>query len=156
MKVELRKFTHSPALSRETIAFTADLYIDGEKVGRAMNDGGGGSNHLTMPLEYHKKLNDHTAALPPHKSNEYGEFPMDTDLFISLLAEDMIARKDNLRIVKKGKRTAFQLTSTKPDSWHLVDMPFNQRTKELLKDKFGDKLVRILNEEMIAKGELLA
>lgn len=44
MKFELRRIDYSAALSQETSAFTADLYIDGELSFHVRNDGGGGAD----------------------------------------------------------------------------------------------------------------
>lgn len=42
MKIELKKIQHSPSLSEETEAFTANLYINGVNAGYAKNQGHGG------------------------------------------------------------------------------------------------------------------
>lgn len=42
MELQLKKLKVSASLSEETLAFTADVYLDGRLVGRAKNDGGGG------------------------------------------------------------------------------------------------------------------
>ena len=42
MKIELRRVTHSAALSQETAAFTADIWIDGQLAFHARNQGHGG------------------------------------------------------------------------------------------------------------------
>lgn len=45
MSIELRNLNHLPALSRETPAFTAHLYINGQSRGTVRNDGTGGANY---------------------------------------------------------------------------------------------------------------
>lgn len=42
MKIELKRIHYSERLSQETNAFTADLYINGKKVGETSNEGYGG------------------------------------------------------------------------------------------------------------------
>jgi hypothetical protein len=42
MKIELKRIQHARNLSEETNAFTADIYVNGEYVGYAKNDGHGG------------------------------------------------------------------------------------------------------------------
>ena len=42
MKIEIKNIKHSPSLSEETNAFTADIYVNGVKAGSAMNRGHGG------------------------------------------------------------------------------------------------------------------
>lgn len=48
MQIELRRITYSAALSQETSAYTADVYIDGELAFHARNQGHGGCDF------YHK------------------------------------------------------------------------------------------------------
>lgn len=45
MQIELRNLNHMPALSRETPAFTAHLYVDGQPRGTVRNSGNGGANY---------------------------------------------------------------------------------------------------------------
>lgn len=47
MKLELKKVSFSEALSQETNAFTADVYIDGVKRATAENDGHGGNTNVS-------------------------------------------------------------------------------------------------------------
>ncbi len=42
MKIELRRINHNPRLSEETDAFTAEIWIDGERAFKARNQGQGG------------------------------------------------------------------------------------------------------------------
>jgi len=44
MKIELRRVIYNAALSEETSAYTADIYIDGELAFRARNQGTGGAD----------------------------------------------------------------------------------------------------------------
>ncbi len=48
--ITLKKLKISQALSRETVAFTADIYFNGKRVGEAYNEGHGGS---TMAALHH-------------------------------------------------------------------------------------------------------
>ncbi|PWV47063.1 hypothetical protein [Chitinophaga sp. S165] len=43
MQIELKRIEYSARLSEETLAFSADIYIDGQKAGYASNNGQGGS-----------------------------------------------------------------------------------------------------------------
>jgi hypothetical protein len=44
MKIELRRITHSAALSQETAAYRAEIWIDGELAFHAHNQGTGGAD----------------------------------------------------------------------------------------------------------------
>lgn len=56
MKIELKNIHHSPQLSEETLAFTANLYINGTHVGYAKNHGRGGTTHYQAKDEKGKLL----------------------------------------------------------------------------------------------------
>jgi len=48
MKVELKSISHSEALSHETNAFSAKVYVNGKCVGQAENSGHGGPTSVTV------------------------------------------------------------------------------------------------------------
>jgi hypothetical protein len=48
MKVELKSISHSEALSHETNAFSAKVYVNGKHVGQAENSGHGGPTSVTV------------------------------------------------------------------------------------------------------------
>lgn len=64
MKIELRAVAYSATLSQETAAFTAAVYIDGQKAGAAENDGHGGSTFI-HPRQLEERLAAHARTLPP-------------------------------------------------------------------------------------------
>ncbi|WP_294131775.1 hypothetical protein [Sphingobium sp.] len=45
MKIELRRINHNPKLSEETNAYSAEVWIDGERAFDARNQGQGGCDH---------------------------------------------------------------------------------------------------------------
>ena len=45
MKIELKGIHYSKQLSRETVAFSANLYVNGYKAGTASNQGHGGNTN---------------------------------------------------------------------------------------------------------------
>lgn len=62
MRVELRGLKVVAALSRETMAFSATLLINGRKVGTVSNDGGGGAHRL--PPGSYVPLAEYADSLP--------------------------------------------------------------------------------------------
>ena len=58
MKVTLKNVYFSERLSEETNAFTADVYVDGKKVGYAKNDGHGGCTFVQPYSETKKVFNE--------------------------------------------------------------------------------------------------
>jgi uncharacterized protein (DUF2235 family) len=50
-RLTIKKMNVALNLSRETTAFTADIYYEGEKVGSAENDGNGGATNVWIERE---------------------------------------------------------------------------------------------------------
>ena len=48
MKIELKNIKTNNALSQETICFSANLYLDGKKLGEVVNRGCGGSHEYSF------------------------------------------------------------------------------------------------------------
>ncbi len=92
MKIELKRLSVYARMSEETIAFSADLWVDGVKAGTAENNGKGGSNMLRVPRSIEKAIEDYCKTLPPLKWSQ-GDLPMDGDLFITCLVEREELRK---------------------------------------------------------------
>jgi hypothetical protein len=63
MKIELRNLNHMTALSRETPAFTAHLYVDGKPRGTVRNSGDGGANYWS-DRTVERDLNAYAQTLP--------------------------------------------------------------------------------------------
>jgi hypothetical protein len=101
MKIQLKNIQHSEALSEETNAFTANLYINDIKVGTASNRGHGG------PTDYHafnergrqliKEAEEYCKTLPPEKFTvEEKEYTLDSNLesYIDNLLQKHLEQKD--------------------------------------------------------------
>ncbi len=125
MKITLKNIKHFAAGSRDSNAFTADVYIDGKKEGRAENDGNGGPNFIT-PRELAMKLHAYGKTLPKKVSDikdasEPGGFftyEQTGDSIIGDLLLDRLLERDVKKILSKrvlytvaGKSGLFQ---TKP------------------------------------------
>lgn len=114
MKVELRKFQHSPVLSQETEAFAADLYFDGRKVGFANNNGTGGSNSIHIESkEDREAFKAFVATLPP-EPNPYDPkrpFVVTEDYYVSTLVDKLLEAKEQ---AKNAKRIAKLVAKAKP------------------------------------------
>ena len=51
-RFSFKRFTSNQRLSEETLAYAADLYLDGRKVGSVRNDGRGGSDEIHFDPEH--------------------------------------------------------------------------------------------------------
>lgn len=78
MKIELKSIHFSEHLSEETNAFTADVWVDGQNVGHAKNDGRGGETYVGVQYskddkvmkrnhEVLRKAEEYATSLPPHE-----------------------------------------------------------------------------------------
>lgn len=145
MKVELRKVSINKRLSQETTCFSADIWIDGKKVGEAANRGHGGPNEIYIKDKaVYDAFNAFCLSQSPHKS-QYGDLDMDMDFYISLLLEKVVERQTLKR--RKGT-TFFRLKNEKYQTgeWRTAAAPFSPAVKDYLVKKYGDNLGEIINE----------
>lgn len=101
MKIELRRFSHSERLSHETVAFAADVYVDGVKRGTAENEGQGGPNNI-HPHALRAEIDAYAKTLPPAPPM-YGAGPLsyDADFLMSTIVANLLIEKDLKRVLKK-------------------------------------------------------
>lgn len=104
MKIELRRFKDYPRLSDETVAFNADLYIDGKKRGGVENDGHGGANFFTDRAA-EREVEAFAKTLPDDPS-QYGPIAMNDDYLISKMIDELMAERDVVKLVKKMVKVA--------------------------------------------------
>jgi hypothetical protein len=116
MKIELKKISFSEALSEETNAFHAEIYVNGKNVGYAKNDGKGGSTdcrpHYDKPecKELFKQAEAFCLSLPPIKypaahGGEAFEWKMDLETFVDNLLTEELKKKDAKKLEKKMEKS---------------------------------------------------
>lgn len=110
MKIELRRFKEFPRMSEETVAFIADLYIDGKKRGAVSNDGHGGANMFDDHAA-EREVETFAHTLPPDES-EYGPIDMSADFLISKIVGELMAERDVTKLVKKMVKIAARTGSS--------------------------------------------
>lgn len=110
MKIELKNIKHSPSLSEETEAFTADLYINGALAGYAKNNGHGGSTDYYQANEKGRDLirnaEEHCLSLPDKQyPAAYGmeaySLKMNLEHFIDDLLSSHLQEKENKKFDNK-------------------------------------------------------
>ena len=106
MKLSLKNLKVSEHLSEETTAFTATVYIDGERAFYARNQGHGGENMLdpiTADRSGRKKITSAQEYFraQPSVACEYGDLPMSLDFAVSLAVEEALYLKDMKRCLRK-------------------------------------------------------
>lgn len=105
MKLELKKVKINLTFSEETIMFKADVYIDGEHIGEAENEGRGGCTWVThLGTERSKKVLEnafeHFKTLPPHKFKDGGGREYEIDSSLDGAIDDIIAKISNEKEMK--------------------------------------------------------
>ena len=110
MKIELKSIKFSEAMSEETNAFTANLYINGKKVGYCKNQGHGGcTDYNRYPdingsdnLKTLKQAEAYCKALPKTKYRNM-EFDQSLESVIDELLIDWLKAKETKKQVRKMK-----------------------------------------------------
>ncbi len=103
MKIELRRISYNAALSQETAAFTADVWIDGELAFHARNQGTGGADFYHQVGRWTEAQVDAwlKANRPPRLLG--GDIACDHDLEIEV--SDLLTRAVEGRRLKRLLRT---------------------------------------------------
>jgi 3-hydroxy-3-methylglutaryl CoA synthase len=118
MNIELKNIKYYESFSEETLAFNANLYIEGKRAGIAKNDGGGGATYCVGDnkegQELIRQAENYTKTLPDklYPKDEYMEafsIPMNLEYYINDLLNNCLQKKTSkkfrrrsLRIWKKG------------------------------------------------------
>ena len=104
MKIELKSIKFSEAMSEETNAFTADLYINGKKVGYCKNQGHGGcTDYNSNSPELRpiiKEAEEYCKALPKTKWKGM-EFDQSLESVIDQLLEDWLKAREEKKFEKR-------------------------------------------------------
>lgn len=103
MKIELKSIKFSEAMSEETNAFTANLYVNGKKVGYCKNTGQGGCTDYNSNTPEDRKAiaeaETYCKALPKTKWNDI-EFKQSLESVIDGLLEDWLKAKEQKKMIK--------------------------------------------------------
>ena len=162
MEAELRKLKTFKALSRETDAFSAELWIDKKLAAHVTNDGGGGS-HMILYVDrnhgrsaYETAFNAWTEAMPPVPctdewaiERDFGPLEMDAELWISEEVE-RIAWEQQLKR-RCSRNTLIRIEGDGTDEYRSFT-PALKYTPEVgarLRAKHGANLIEIINERFI-------
>ena len=167
MNAELRKLKTFQELSRETNAFSAELWIsltgeDKQLAAYVENDGGGGSHMIRWVDRSHGKsafedaFNAWTKAMPPVPCEDdwaiergFGPLEMDAELWIGE-EMDRIAWEQQLKR-RCSRNTLIRLEGDGADEYRTFK-PAVKFTPEMgvqLRAKHGAKLIEIINERFV-------
>lgn len=127
-RLELRRVRIHAGLSEETIAFTADLYLDGVKRGQVANEGTGGANRFT-DRDACAELETWATTQPPVRMGGGAELALDADFAISLEVGRIQELRDAQRLAKrvaKNRRNAvhaYIVVGATPDGRSIAAFP---------------------------------
>jgi len=102
MNIEVRNVQYDARLSEETMCYSADIYVDGQKLGDAKNRGNGGST-LIYPNLLRQRIEEYAKTLPDAASFEAAES----------LIDGLVSKELNRRDFRKMIKT--KVLITKPD-----------------------------------------
>lgn len=154
--IELRKISISLALSEETTAFHALIYVNGQRCGEARNDGQGGSTfiHWDGDAVLVQKAKNYISTLPPKNygpAYEGGEdiiSEMDDDVYIDDLVSAELEKREQKKLRKLcATKVLFRLKGDPLDEYRTLKAPYTETTKAFIVRKYGEKVESILNEQ---------
>jgi hypothetical protein len=159
MKIELKHIEYSPALSEETIAFAANLYIDGVHAGFASNRGHGGSTDYYHKDERGRALikaaEAYCQTLPPipFPADEYMEaFEIDSNLEnqIDQLLSKWLEEKENARFRKQLDKVMQQAIVFGTPDQVFRSVKFKRPIAEILRQPNGQAaIVNVLRSKVV-------
>jgi len=108
MKVELKSINTNLRMSEETIAFTANIYIDGKLVGYAKNHGHGApTDYDFKDIANRKPFEDYIASLPTRKWQHDGkdyETKIDGGSYFDDLIQKHLKEKSDAKLIKQREK----------------------------------------------------
>lgn len=157
MKLELRSVKINRQLSEETPCYSAVLYVDGVKAASVSNHGQGGPDdvhwlrpELEQPVEAYCR--SQPAISCGYKTDDGEEVTIPFSL--ESLCGQLLDEYERQAQYKRWCRTAivFQLQGDKPEEFRTIKpragKPWTKAGRQHLVNKYGDKITRILNQEL--------
>lgn len=151
MNIELKNIKCYESFSKETLAFNANLYIEGKRAGIAKNDGRGGNTYYMGDNkegnELIQQVEKYAKALPDkhYPKDEYMEafsIPMNLEHYIDDLLNDYLAKKDIEKIQKKvAKDMEKGIVFGKPNDNAWIVQTFSVPLKDVLSHPKGAEIV---------------
>lgn len=151
MNIELKNIKHSPSLSEETNAFTANLYIDGKRAAYVKNDGQVGSTSyladskkvwklIEQAENYCKSLPD--KHYPKDKYSEGFSIKMNLENYIDDLLEAHLHKKELEKVEKKVLKDMEKgIVFGRPNDFSWIVQTFSVPLSSVLKHPKGNDII---------------
>ncbi len=139
MNITLTKIKIQNKLSEETLCFSADIHLDGKKVGEVSNRGIGGCN------EYHWNDNAVGEKIWAHARATETRFNFDQ---LDTLLDKLITKFEEEKQFKRWckTKTVFRLKGDKQGEWRTFQVVYNKERHRPQLEKRYPNLEEILNE----------
>ena len=154
MKVELKRVKIANNMSQETVAFTADLWVNSAKIADLRNDGRGGPNHIMPIMVKNESTIDRLMefvkwceAQPPYKDGGYGDITMTADFYIALMLEKYQEAQQLKRWCKT--KTVVRLEGDEKGDYHTYRQGYSPEFARHIRQVEGNRLLEIVNERYI-------
>ncbi len=151
MNIELKNIKYYESFSEETLAFNANLYIEGKRAGIAKNDGRGGATYYMGDnkggQELIRQAESYTKTLPDkhYPKDEYMKafsIPMNLEHYIDDLLNDYLRKKDIEKIQKKvAKDMEKGIVFGKPNDNAWIVQTFSVPLKDVLTHPKGAEII---------------
>lgn len=129
MKIRLKSIQHSAFASQETHCYTANLWIDGKKVGTVSNDGHGGCDRFHGDREKYDEADKWCKAnLPKWSLSAESTDPHDTDL--EMHCGDLVNTWLVTRDLKKALKT--KIVFRKPEDGQIYELKHKNKIEAAL------------------------
>ncbi len=149
-RIALRAVRKIAGMSRDTQAYTANVFFDDRKIGYITDDGQGGPAYFTQtdPRDYPAAEVWVRDNMPARKVGEYACRVVDVAEALACyhmtVAEERAWYKRACR-----KQTLYRLTGDADKNWRTIKAPYSADVRNYLRTKYGAHLVEIANETRI-------
>ena len=153
MKIELKNVKFSEAMSEETNAFTANLYVNGKLAGYCKNQGHGGcTDYNANSPELRPVIAEAEAYCKSLPDIDFGTFTIKNNLehTIDLLFENWLKAREQKKLERKMKTCVLVGI---PDNPHYGVYNFKRPLSEIPKGQLEASLFRIKNN--LHEGEVI-
>lgn len=161
MKIELKNIKYSEAMSEETLAFVANLYVEGKRAGSVKNDGHGGNTHYSGDhkegWEMIRQAEAFTRSLPDkfYPKDEYMEafsIPMNLEHYIDDLLNDYLQKKELARFNKQMEKAMEKSIVFGVAGESFATITFTSPLSKVLEHPKGAEiLVKAITEKILPK-----
>ena len=152
MKIELKNIKFSEALSEETNAFVADVFVDNEKVAYAKNDGQGGNTYYHAYLGKNKVVKAAEGFCEDLPCDIHG-YKMDLEAMIDTLLEDWLEGRHQAKFDRKLKKDILTSLCVKTPNGYSQYTWKTNKGKASIADMVGSVEGREMLQKAIAEAK---